>query len=185
MSSLVSVWMGITINIKDKIIAVPSQNLFIWTMQNIGKVQIKGIDLNAQANGKFSPALKWSARVAYTWQQALDVTDPTSAEYKNEIPYTPNHSGSALAVLYYNNWSIGYSLLFSGARYTLGENDPSTQLPSWNTQDAFIAWQLNLKNFQTTIRAEVSNIFDDRYDVVHFYPMPGRSFKIGIIINNL
>ena len=99
--------------IKDKIIAVPSQNLFIWTMQNIGKVQIKGIDLNAQANGRFSSSWKWSARVAYTWQQALDVSDASSAEYKNEIPYTPNNSGSALAVLYYKNWSAGYSLLFS------------------------------------------------------------------------
>ncbi len=41
-------------NIKDKIIAVPSQNLFIWTMENLGKVKITGIDLNAEANGKFS-----------------------------------------------------------------------------------------------------------------------------------
>ena len=98
-------------NIKDKIIAVPSQNLFIWTMKNIGKVQITGIDVNAQANGKFSSAIRWSARIAYTWQQALDVTDPSSSVYKNEIPYTPNHSGSALAVFYYKIWSAGYSIL--------------------------------------------------------------------------
>ena len=172
-------------NIKDKIIAVPSQNLFIWTMQNIGKVQIEGIDLNGQANGKFSAMLKWSARFAYTWQRAIDVTDPSGAEYKNEIPYTPNNSGSAMAVLYYNTWSAGYSFLFSGVRYTLGENDPSNQLPGWNTQDLFIAWQLKAGDFQTTIRGEVNNIFDERYDVVHYYPMPGRSYKLSIIINNL
>ena len=76
-------------NIRDKIIAVPAQNLFIWTMKNIGKVRITGIDVNAQINGKFSSDLKWSARIAYTWQQALDVTDPSSSVYKNEIPYTP------------------------------------------------------------------------------------------------
>jgi outer membrane receptor protein involved in Fe transport len=172
-------------NIKDKIIAVPSQNLFIWTMQNIGKVQIKGIDLNGQVNGKFSQSLRWSARLAYTWQQAIDVTDPASAEYKNEIPYTPNNSGSALAVLYYDKWSAGYSFLFSGVRYTLGENDPSNQLPGWNTQDVFIACQLNFREFQTTIRGDVNNIFDEQYDVVHYYPMPGRSYKLSIIINNL
>jgi outer membrane receptor protein involved in Fe transport len=171
--------------VKDKIIAVPSQNLFIWTMQNIGKVEIKGVDLNAQANGRFSSLWKWSARVAYTWQQALDVSDVSSAEYKNEIPYTPNHSGSALAALYYKNWSAGYSLIFSDVRYSLGENDPSNQLPGWNVQDAFISWQINFPDFRTTIKGEINNIFNAQYDVVHYYPMPGRSFKLSIILNNL
>lgn len=171
--------------INDKIIAVPSQNLFIWTMQNIGKVQIRGIDLNGQAYGRFSSSVKWSARIAYTWQEALDITDKYSAEYRNEIPYTPNNSGSALAVLNYKYWSAGYSLLFSGTRYTLGENDPSNQLTGWNTQDAFISRQIDFREFGTQIKVELNNIFDEKYDVVHFYPMPGRSFKLSITINNL
>ena len=171
--------------IRDKIIAVPSQNLFVWTMQNIGKVEITGLDLNAQANGKFSETLIWSARVAYTWQQALDVTNPASAQYKDEIPYTPNHSGSALAVLSMKTWSLGYSILFSGKRYTLGENDPSNQLPGWNTQDAFISKQLQSRDWASLLKFEVYNIFNGQYDVIHYYPMPGRSFKISITINNL
>jgi vitamin B12 transporter len=172
-------------NIKDKIIAVPSQNLFVWTMENLGMVQIKGIDINAQANGKFSETMKWSVRLAYSFQQAIDVTDPASAEYKNEIPYTPQHSGSALASLYYKRWTAGYSFLFSGERYTLGENDPSNLLPGWNTQDAFLSWQVNFRDIRTTIKGEVNNIFDERYDVIRYYPMPGRSFKLSIVINNL
>jgi vitamin B12 transporter len=171
--------------IKDKIIAVPSQNLFVWTMTNIGKVQIKGIDVNAQVNGKITNILKWSARIAYTWQQALDVTDPSSTIYKDEIPYTPAHSGSALAAFYYKIWSMGYSILFSGERYTLGENDPSSLLPGWNQQDVFVSCQLPFKYFQTNLRAEINNIFNQEYDVVHYYPMPGRSYKLSITINNL
>jgi len=171
--------------IKDKIIAMPSQNLFIWTMKNIGKVQINGIDINGQANGKFSPVVRWSARIAYTWQQALDVSDPSSTIYKNEIPYTPSHSGSALAAVYYKTWSAGYSILFSGERYALGENDPTNLLPGWDEQDAFVSCQLPFKYFQTIIRGEVNNIFNQQYDVVHYYPMPGRSYKLSITINSL
>jgi vitamin B12 transporter len=172
-------------NIEDKIIAVPSQNLFIWTMKNIGRVHIKGMDFNAEANGRFSSVSRWSARIAYTWQEALDVTDPASAQYKNEIPYTPQNSGSALAAVYHKNWSTGYSILFSGTRYTLGENDPSNQLAGWNTQDFFISWQAGFHDFQTTIRGEVNNIFNERYDVINYYPMPGRSYKLSFTINNL
>ena len=172
-------------NIRDKIIAVPAQNLFIWTMKNIGKVQITGIDVNAQINGKFSSDLKWSARIAYTWQQALDVTDPSSSVYKDEIPYTPSQSGSGMAAVYYKIWSAGYSILFSGERYTLGENDPTNLLPGWNEQDVFVSARLPFKYFQTTIKGEVNNIFNQQYDVIHYYPMPGRSYKLSITINNL
>ncbi len=171
--------------VKDKIIAIPSQNLFIWTMQNIGKVQIKGLDVNGEINGRFSRLTRWSARFAYTWQQALDMTDPASSQYKNEIPYTPGNSGSALAVLYYKNWSAGYSFLFSGNRYTLGENDPGNQLAGWNTQDLFLAVQIPAKHFTTSFKGEVNNIFNERYDVIHYYPMPGRSFQLSITISNL
>jgi outer membrane cobalamin receptor len=172
-------------NIEDKIIAVPAQNLFVWTMKNIGKVRITGIDVNGQVNGKFSPDFKWSARVAYTWQQAIDITDPSSSLYKDEIPYTPNQSGSAMAAAYFRIWSAGYSILFSGERYTLGENDPTNLLPGWNEQDVFVSIQIPFKNIQTTIRGEVNNIFDQQYDVVHYYPMPGRSYKLCITVNNL
>ncbi len=171
--------------IKDKIIAVPSQNLFIWTMENIGKVQIRGLDVNAQANGNFSPEMKWSLRLAYTWQKAIDVTDPASAEYKNEIPYTPENSGSMLAAIYYKTWTAGYSILFSGERYTLGENDPTNLLPGWITQDLFISCKIPFREFSTTIKGEVNNMFNEHYDVIHYYPMPGRSYQLSLIINNL
>jgi outer membrane cobalamin receptor len=172
-------------NVRDKIIAVPAQNLFIWTMKNIGKVRITGIDINTQLDGKFSSDLKWSARIAYTWQQALDVTDPSGSVYKDEIPYTPNQSGSGMAALYYKIWSAGYNILFSGERYTLGENDLTNLLPGWNEQDVFVSVRLPFKYFQTTIKGEVNNIFNQQYDVIHYYPMPGRSYKLSIIINNL
>jgi len=172
-------------NIRDKIIAVPAQNLFIWTMKNIGKVRITGIDINGQINGKFSTDFKWSARVAYTWQQALDVTDPSSSVYKDEIPYTPNQSGSGMAAVYYKIWGTGYSILFSDERYTLGENDPTNLLPGWNEQDVFVSARIPSKNFQTTIKGEVNNLFNQRYEVIRYYPMPGRSYKISLTINNL
>lgn len=154
-------------------------------MANLGKVQIKGLDVNGQANGKFSSVFKWSGRLAFTWQEALDITDPTSSKYKNQIPYTPEFSGSALAVLYYKSWSAGYSLLFSGNRYALDENDPTNLVPGWNTQDVFLSCQFNCGYFRTTVKGEVNNIFNEQYDVIRYYPMPGRSYKLSISINNL
>ena len=170
--------------VKDKIVSLPSQNLAVWTTYNLGKVHVTGLNINTEANGKFSAIVKWSARIAYTWQQALDA-DPSDAEYKNEIPYAPENSGSALATVYYKDWTAGYSFLFSGNSYSLGTNAASSEVQGWDTQDISISRLIKLKGFQAAIRGEVNNIFNSSYTIVQYYPMPGRSYKISITFNNL
>jgi outer membrane receptor protein involved in Fe transport len=171
--------------VNDKIVAVPNKNLFSWTMLNLGKVDIKGIDVTMEGSGQLTGALSWFTRMAYTWQQAIDITDKTAAYYKNDIPYTPRHSGSGLVSLQYRAWGGGYSVLFSSTRYTLGENNPYNQLDGWGTQDAFITWTKAMKTCRVQIKAAVDNVMNKQYDVVRYFPMPGRSFKISLQLNNL
>ncbi|MEO6820077.1 MAG: TonB-dependent receptor plug domain-containing protein [Ginsengibacter sp.] len=171
--------------IKDKIVAFPSQNLFGWTILNLGTVDIKGIDINAESAGKLSPVWNWFLRMTYTYQHAIDVTNPASDSYKNKIPYTPDHTGSLLANFSKERWSMGYSLLFSSVRYTLGQNNYFNQLPGWTTQDIFISHDLNTVYFKTTIKASLNNLTNEQIDVVRNFPMPGRSFTITLLFNNL
>jgi outer membrane receptor protein involved in Fe transport len=168
-------------SIKDKIVAIPGQNLFVWTMMNLGKVQIKGIDVTAEADGRITRQLTWFARAAYTYQQAQDMTDPKSSLYKDRIPYAPDHSGSALASLRYGQWTAGYNLLFSATRYVLGENNPFNELDGFGVHDVFVSKAFR----QVSIKAELNNITNQYYDVIKFYPMPGRSYKISLLFNNL
>ena len=172
-------------SIKDKIVAVPNKNLFVWTMLNLGKVSIKGVDVTAEAAGAISEQVSWFTRMAYTFQHALDVTDPASSTYKNRIPYTPDHSGSALVSMNYRRWSAGYSLLFSGTRYVLGENNPYNQLNGWGIHDVFVSRQINIKQYNLQIKGELNNVTDQKYDVVRYFPMPGRTWKISLLFNNL
>ncbi|HEY8896318.1 MAG TPA: TonB-dependent receptor plug domain-containing protein [Niastella sp.] len=171
--------------VDDKIIAVPTKNLFSWTMLNKDKVDIKGVDVTAELNGQLTSAISWFTRIAYTYQRAIDISDPKASDYKNTLPYTPDHSGSGLFSLQYGAWSGGYSVLFSSTRYVLGENNPYNQLDGWGTQDAFLSWAKNIKAFRMQIRASADNLLNKQYDVVRNFPMPGRSFKISLQLNNL
>ncbi|RYY19791.1 MAG: TonB-dependent receptor, partial [Chitinophagaceae bacterium] len=92
------------LKVKDKIVAVPNRNLFVWTMLNLGVVEIRGMDINTEIEGKLSPEINWFTKVAYTWQKAVDKTEPGSPVYKNRIPYTPDHSGSAMLSIGYRKW---------------------------------------------------------------------------------
>ena len=170
-------------NITDMILAVPRQNIAQWSMQNIGKAYIKGLDLTAKLY--FQPLGNWhfSLQANYTLQQALN-NDATSPEYKNEIPYTPNHFASFNFFVENHSFSFAYNALFSGSRYNAVYNSSGLLMPPWNTQDILLGYRLSRKKSAWKLTLELNNLFNRQYQIVSYYPMPGRNFRIGIHWNN-
>lgn len=86
----------------DKIIAYPTKNLAVWSMRNLGEVEIKGIDATGSLSLQPWERIRINLSSNYTYQQALDITnsDPTTEAgrtYKHQIAYTPRVSGSGQA----------------------------------------------------------------------------------------
>ena len=169
--------------VKDKIIAIPNKNLFVWSTLNLGKVHITGIDVNADVAGNFSANWKWFIKAAYSFQQAIDITNKTTASYKDQIAYTPKNSGSCIVQLSYKTWLTGYSNIFSGSRYTLGDNVEANYLQSWLTQDFSLSKKIQLHSTYITAKASIVNFTNKRYDVIKYFPMPGRSYQVSLSIN--
>lgn len=169
--------------VTDKILAVPRQNLFQWTMLNIGKVDIKGLDATLLLRSE-TGKLKLSGRLSYTYQEARDVSDPSSALYKKQIPYTPRHSGATGINVAYKNFDLGYHVLLSSYRYTLGDQTAENLVKEWATQDISIGYNIKTKNKNSyRITGELNNVFNKQYEVIKFYPMPRFNYRIGIIAN--
>ena len=60
--------------VRDKIIATPTSNQLVWTMVNLGYVEIRGVDVT------FNPCFNLGgvaldARLSYTYQKAQDFTE--------------------------------------------------------------------------------------------------------------
>ena len=165
--------------VDDKIVAMPTSNQFQWTMINLGRVEIRGIETTVQTNWLFGP-VTFNARLNYTYQKAQDVTDRTSEWYGGQIPYIPWHSGSAVLNLGYRGWDLNYSFLYTGERYESVANIPENYARPWYTHDMALSKYIPFKKTALRITAEVNNIFNQQYEVVQCYPMPGTNFKIKI-----
>lgn len=168
-------------DVKDKIISYPKGTQFRWTMMNLGKVSIHGIDLSAETELSLAKELTLNARLQYTWQKAIDKTDSESSYYKDQLPYTPEHSGSAIIVLSYRNTEFCYSTIYSGERYFQQENLPRNEMEAWQTSDISLSHTFKINRNILRIKAEVNNVFNKDYDVVKNFPMPLRNYSIGII----
>lgn len=161
--------------VSHKIVAYPKGQQFRWTMLNLGKVDINGLDLNLGYRYlRRRHALRLDLQ--YTAQQAIDVTDSNNSYYRDQIPYMPRHSGSLTAGYEQGSWSVNYHFTYVGERWSQQENIRYNHLQPWYTSDLNVqfAWE------RYHIVAEVLNLLDQQYDVIANYPMPGRNYRFTL-----
>lgn len=169
-------------DVKDKIVAYPKGQQFRWTMLNLGKVEIKGID--AQIGGTFGlPCdIDFTAKFQYTYQEAIDVTNPADNYYRHQIPYIPWHSSSAILMLDWKGWHLNYSFIYTGERYNQQENIRYNHTQPWYTSDISLMKSFKIGKVDFKATAEVNNLFSQDYDVILNYPMPKRNYRFGLVV---
>lgn len=169
--------------VKDKIIAVPKGNgQYRWMMMNIGKVKIHGIDVSAQSGWELYKDVLLNLCLNYTYQTARDYSDPTDNDayggtYKGQIAYIPWNSGSVTGNLQYKDWGLNYSFVYVGERYHNSSNIRANHEQPWYTHDLSVSKDFKIRGVGLSLTLECNNVFDQQYDVVLNYPMPGRNWK--------
>lgn len=169
-------------NVKDKIVAYPKGQQFRWTMLNLGKVDIRGIDATASLTVMPCKDLFLNVRCQYTFQRAIDVTDPADNYYRDQIPYIPRNSGSVIAGAVWRGWSLNYSWIYVGERYNQQENIRYNYTQPWYTSDISISKDIRIKRTSLRAMLEVNNLLSQDYDVILNYPMPKRNFRITLSV---
>jgi hypothetical protein len=168
--------------ITDKIVAFPGGSMFRWTMLNLGKTDIRGVDVSADATCRIRQVYA-TLRLSYTCQRAIDVTDPTDSYYRDQIPYIPRHDGSAIVNAVYKTWGMNYSFIYVGERYDSQANILENYHQPWYTHDLSVSKDFSMKTLKVKIMAEMNNLLNQYYDIIINYPMPGRHFKLTLTVN--
>ncbi|MCD8318356.1 MAG: outer membrane beta-barrel protein [Paraprevotella sp.] len=169
-------------NVKNKIVSWPQGPQFRWTTINLGRVDIRGIDVSAACTLAFPHEWTLTGKVQYTYQKAIDVTNPSDTYYRDQIPYIPWHSGSAIASLSWGTWSLNYSFIYVGERYNQQENIIYNHTQPWYTSDMTLMKELRIRGVRLRLTAEINNLFAQDYDVILNYPMPLRNYKFGLTV---
>lgn len=166
--------------IRDKIVAYPSKNLFVWTIVNLGEVAVTGMDLSAESSLELKH--DWILHIggSYTYTKAIDITEPGSRTYGHQLPYTPRVSGSAHSTIETPWLDISYALLWSGKRYAGFQNYAENRLSGFMDHSLSLSRDISLVSGLLQLKAEILNLNDKNYSVVRYYPMPGRSFRFKL-----
>ena len=169
--------------VHGKIVAYPKGQQFRWTMLNLGRVHITGVDAEGEIAVKPCSDLTLTTRLQYTYQQAQDVSSPSASYYRHQIPYIPWHSGSAIVTTTWKGWTLNYSFIYTGERYNQPENTAYNYMPAWYTSDLSLTCVFRWRTTRWKFTAEVNNLLNQDYDVILNYPMPQRNFGFSLDVS--
>ena len=167
-------------NVTDKIVAFPST--YVWKMVNFGKVEAKGLDATIGTELEMAKDFGLAASATLTLQDAKDKTEG-SATYGSQLPYTPKTSGGLSALLSTPWINIGYTATGQGKRYSLAQNTRQYQLDAYMEHSLSLSRQLNVKRVgELTLQLTLHNLTNKQYEIIKYYPMPGRSVTAKAVI---
>ena len=162
--------------VTDKIVARPGQNMFYWSMENLGLAHILGVD--ATLNCQLTTV---NCQLNYSFAHAVDLSDPESKYYGHQLRYTPRHSGGG-TLRWESRWvNLGATAMVVGHRYAYPQNNDDNRLPAYCDLGLSADRTFPLRWGSLRIQAQVLNLLDAQYEVVQYYPMMGRNYRFSLL----
>lgn len=167
--------------VKNKIVAVPT--LFIWKMMNVGEVETLGLDVNLATEWKLTEHYKLYLTGTYNFMQAEDITDRNAKIWRNQIAYTPRHSGNGSCTLETPWANLTYNCAVVSERYRLAQNSFDNRIEPYTDHSLSLSRRFEWNRHRLRVQLDALNLGNQNYEIVRFYPMPGRNYRITINYN--
>ncbi len=100
--------------------------------------------------------------------------------YGKQLRYLPKHLLKIHLKMDFRRLYTGLEYQFTGKRYTTEDNDLFYALDPVHTINLDFGYQPDRTLKRWTLRFKIVNIFNKEYQMIRSYPMPGRSWQIGL-----
>lgn len=165
--------------IRDKIVAIP-RTMYVWSMTNLDKARAFGVDATLDFVFRVTQRHDILLNGTYSFQRVQPRTSPLNPDYNKQLAYTPIHSG-ALSVGYENPWvNLSFHATGVSERYGINSNPANSRIAGYVDCGLTLWRDFKIKSHTLELRGDILNLFNQRYEVVARYPMPGRSWRLAV-----
>jgi outer membrane cobalamin receptor len=163
-------------SVQRKIAWLPDSTT-IWTARNVGHVTMSGVEahIDISISGRGYTAL-WTLKAGYA--RAVRRPDDVGMQALQLI-YVPQWTASSLLRVITPHATVALETAVNGKRFTNVAN--TTWMPPYSISGIRIMSR-EAVSVPFVVRAFVSvnNLFDEKYQMMAWYPMPGRTFRFGL-----
>jgi outer membrane cobalamin receptor len=168
--------------VDNKILAIPTKNLFVWSILNVGRVQILGVDVMLRKNWNLSKKIEIDASFNYAFQKVQDISVEQSTTFKNQLAYFPVHTlQSEISLMWNKKTGIFLSNSSISNRYVLNENSESNKLLGFSTFDLTCYYKMDsYKKNKLKLSLTLKNFTNTAYQYISYFVMPGRNYLMTL-----
>lgn len=146
----------------------------MWSAFNIGLVQLYGLD--ALITARYKQHIHLLIRGQYTSAQKIGEDGAIKTQ---QLVYQPRASGSMLLRFQSKRGILSWETTFTGKRFTNAAN--TNYLPSYTLSNLrLLSSSLKFRFVHLQASFSVVNLFNVSYQAIAWYPMPGRTFRVGL-----
>lgn len=165
-------------NVADWIIWVPDNNND-WSSVNSKRVWARGFDASISLS-KSKSIFQWGIDLMGTYTKSTTQKSNTGTEIGKQLPYIPIFKVSGSIFLCYKSLRIKYNQSYTGKRYTIADN--SLKIDPYTVANICIEKSFGGQSYSIKSFVRIDNIWNEEYQVMAWYPMPLRSYQIGVSI---
>jgi outer membrane cobalamin receptor len=167
-------------NIKDMIQWHPGEFSY-WTADNIKNVNSIGLESSLHLDYKVNN-FKTVFNTGYTFTKAASGGSGSNYDTSGgkQLIYIPENSANTSICFSYRDFYSSWVTIFTGRRYITTDN--SRYLPAYLLNNFLAGIKLNLKRNSLDMNFNIENLFDVNYQTIAYFPLPGRTFSIKILL---
>lgn len=172
---------GFSNKVDNWIMWVPD-NLGLWSPENVLSVWSRGLeyDLKTRYNaGKVK--LHLDARYQFIVSRNEKTNPGSGASLQKQLIYAPAEKAQGNTGAAYKGFRLSFSYNYVGYRYTTSDN--TQYLKPYHYGNIDLGKEFRLTNMKIRVFMQVNNIWNESYQIIAYYPMPGRYYQMGITIS--
>jgi iron complex outermembrane receptor protein len=152
-----------------------------WAPQNLQQVQSRGLEFDVKAQFNLGRVLVMVLG-GYTYTQSRIAQSTNAREVGKQLAYVPMHAARATLRMTYKQTVISYDQQLVGFRYISTQNDdtPGGFVPGYTVAGLRLSHALRFNRYVLEAAAGVNNLYDQAYQGIIYYPMPGRHYSCSI-----
>lgn len=166
-------------NISNWISWFPDSNGRLWTPQNIKDVNTKGFEISINSGFKIIK-LKNNISVNYSYTKATNLSPISENDnsINKQLIYVPINQFNVYYRLTIKGFNLSYNQQFTGKRYITSDN--YWEMPYFNVAELLIGKNFKIKKQRINFHFKINNIWNVNYQAIAYYPMPRRTYSIGL-----
>ncbi len=166
-------------HINNWIVWLPDANQ-TWTPDNINKVWSRGLEATAQIDYQWNKInFRCKANYEYVLSTNEEVRDDAIASLYKQLIYTPIVQTKILSAISYRSFELHYNYSYTGYRYTTADNEQLIE--PYSIGELGLLKSFSFKHISFDWNFTIKNIWNEQYQVIAFYAMPGRNYETGLL----